>query len=75
MLSSGSQLQTAEAQSTPTAAVSAAPASHWKSTFAFITDQLLQFWPPYRTEIHDDGAELSGDPSPGKSERPTRRLP
>ena len=72
MGSSRSQLQTAEARTTP---AKPAPAVRWKSTFAFIKDQLLLFWPPYRVEIHDDGADVSGDPPPGRSERPTRRSP
>jgi hypothetical protein len=24
-----------------------------RATLAFIRDQILQFWPPYRQEIHD----------------------
>jgi hypothetical protein len=66
MSSSRSPLQTAEARPAPT--------THWRSTFAFVKDQLLEFWPPYRLEVHG-GQEASGDPSPGKSEKPTRQSP
>jgi hypothetical protein len=72
MVSSRSQLRDPEVRPTP---ATPAPATRWTSTFAFIKDQLLQFWPPYRTEIHDEGGEASGDPSAGKSEKPGTRLP
>ena len=77
MVSSRSQLRDAEARPTPAtpAPAARAPATRWTSTFAFIKDQLLQFWPPYRTEIHDEGGEASRDPSAGKSEKPGTRLP
>ena len=72
MVSSRSQLHDSEPRP---ASTTPAPTTAWKSTFAFIKDQLLQFWPPYRTEIHDEGGEASGDPSAGKSEKPGTRLP
>ena len=83
MVSSRSQLQRSEfdsakarpARAALTAPAAPAPTARWTSTFAFIKDQLLQFWPPYRHEVHDDSEDANGDPSPGKSEKPTTRSP
>jgi hypothetical protein len=51
MISSKSELQTTTAHP---ASTTSASIKSWKSTCAFIQDQLLQFWPPYRAEVHDD---------------------
>ena len=72
MVSSRSQLHDSEPRP---ASTTPAPTTAWRSTFAFIKDQLLQFWPPYREEIDDDHRHASVDPAAGKSEKPPRQLP
>ncbi len=49
--------------------------AQWNSTLAFVKDQLLQFWPPYRPEIPDPRQDPNGDPSAGKSEKPATPPP
>jgi hypothetical protein len=43
-----------------------------KATLAFILDQILQFWPPYRQEPHEE-IDLQADQRASRESRQKRR--
>ena len=43
-----------------------------RTTLAFILDQILQFWPPYRHEHQDADVPVAEEPAAGEAVAPKR---